>query len=59
MTGQSVYPNPNYMEILNPELFKYPYAYIVEPGQMYISIYCAAAFFTWMTSGVFSSLEMP
>ena len=37
MTGQSVYPNPNYMEILNPELFKYPYAYIVEPGQMYIS----------------------
>jgi hypothetical protein len=37
MTGQSVYPNPNYREILDPELFKYPYAYIVEPGQMYIS----------------------
>jgi len=33
LTGQHVYPNPNYIEIMNPDLFKYPFAYIVEAGQ--------------------------
>jgi hypothetical protein len=37
LTGQRVFPNPNYMEVLDGELFKYPYAYIVEAGQMLLS----------------------
>src|ERR1044071_6230569 len=31
LTGQHVYPNPNYIEIMNPDLFTFPFAYIVEP----------------------------
>src|SRR6266446_1607973 len=37
LTGQHVYPNPNYTAIMDPDLFKFPYAYIVEPGQMYFT----------------------
>jgi len=37
LTGQHVYPNPNYIEIMNPDLFKFTFAYIVEAGQMYFS----------------------
>jgi hypothetical protein len=57
MTGQSVYPNPNYMEILNPELFKYPYAYIVEPGQMYISDQEAARLREYLLRGGFLHMD--
>jgi uncharacterized protein DUF4159 len=57
MTGQSVYPNPNYMEIMNPELFKYPYAYIVEPGQMYISDQEAARLREYLLRGGFLHLD--
>ena len=53
MTGQSVYPNPNYMEILNPELFKYPYAYVVEPGQMILSKQEAARLREYLDRGGF------
>jgi hypothetical protein len=34
LTGMSVSPNPHVVEIMDPELFKYPYLYIVEPGGM-------------------------
>jgi hypothetical protein len=34
LTGLRVYPNPNMIKITDPELFKFPYAYIVEPGGM-------------------------
>jgi hypothetical protein len=34
LTGLSVSPNPNVLEITDDELFNYPYAYIVEPGGM-------------------------
>ena len=34
LTGLDVYPNPNMIEILDDSLFKFPYAYIVEPGGM-------------------------
>ena len=53
MTGQSVYSNPNYMEIMNPELFKYPYAYVVEPGQMYIDDKEAARLREYLLRGGF------
>jgi hypothetical protein len=57
MTGQSVYSNPNYMEIMNPELFKYPYAYIVEPGQMVFSDQEAARLREYLLRGGFLHLD--
>jgi hypothetical protein len=32
LTNLKVYPNPNMIRITDPDLFKYPYAYMVEPG---------------------------
>jgi hypothetical protein len=57
MTGQSVYANPNYMEIMNPKLFHYPYAYIVEPGQMYINEQEAARLREYLLRGGFLHLD--
>jgi hypothetical protein len=34
LTNLRVFPNPNMIEITDPDLFKYPYAYVVEPGGM-------------------------
>jgi hypothetical protein len=36
LTGINVHPNPNVMEILDDEIFKYPFVYAVEVGGMYI-----------------------
>lgn len=38
LTGIRVHPNPHVMEILDKDLFKFPFAYVVEPGQMYLDI---------------------
>jgi hypothetical protein len=57
MTGQSVYSNPNYMEIMNPDLFKYPFAYIVEPGQMEFSDQEAARLREYLLRGGFLHLD--
>lgn len=32
LTNLKVFPNPNMIRITDPDLFKYPYAYMVEPG---------------------------
>jgi hypothetical protein len=32
LTNLRVFPNPNMIRITDPDLFKYPYAYMVEPG---------------------------
>jgi len=34
LTNLQVFPNPNMIRITDPELFNFPYAYIVEPGGM-------------------------
>jgi hypothetical protein len=34
LTNLRVYPNPNMIRITDPELFRFPYAYVVEPGGM-------------------------
>jgi hypothetical protein len=34
LTGLAVHPNPNMVEVTDTELFKFPYAYIAEPGGM-------------------------
>ena len=36
LTGVRVHPNPNVMGIMDPELFKFPFAYAVEVGGMYL-----------------------
>lgn len=36
LTGIRVSPNPNVMEILDKDLFKFPFVYAVEVGQMYL-----------------------
>jgi hypothetical protein len=38
LTGIRVHSNPHVMEILDKDLVKFPFAYVVEPGQMYLSI---------------------
>ena len=37
LTGIAVHPNPNVMPILDKSLFKFPFSYAVEVGQMYLS----------------------
>ncbi len=57
MTGQNVYPNPNYIEIMDPQLFKFPFAYIVEPGQMTFSDEEAARLREYLLRGGFLHLD--
>jgi hypothetical protein len=57
LTGQHVYPNPNYIEIMDPDLFKYPYSYIVEPGQMYFTPQEAARLREYLLRGGFLHLD--
>jgi len=57
LTGQHVYPNPNYIEIMDPDLFKYPFAYIVEPGQMYFTRQEAARLREYLLRGGFLHLD--
>jgi len=37
LTGLPVYTHPNIIDIMDAELFTFPYVYIVEPGGMFIS----------------------
>src|SRR5678815_5370621 len=53
LTGQHVYPNPNYIEIMDPDLFNFPFAYIVEPGQMYFTRQEAAQLREYLLRGGF------
>ena len=53
MTGQSVYSNPNYMEIMNPDLFKYPVAYIIEVSWWTLTDREAAALRAYIQKGGF------
>jgi len=57
LTGQHVYSNPNYIEIMDPELFKYPFSYIVEPGQMVFSKQEAARLREYLLRGGFLHLD--
>jgi len=37
LTGMNVSPNPNVIEIMDDDLFKFPYVYAVEVGGMHLS----------------------
>lgn len=53
LTGLDVYPNPNMLEILDDSLFKFPYAYIAEPGGMDLTKEEAARLREYMLRGGF------
>ncbi len=57
LTGMHVYENPNYIEIMDDNLFKFPYTYIVEPGQMYFSNLEAARLREYLLRGGFLHLD--
>jgi hypothetical protein len=57
LTGLNVFPNPNYTEIMNDNLFKFPYSYIVEPGQMYFTKPEAARLREYLLRGGFLHLD--
>ena len=53
LTGLRVYPNPNMITITDPGLFKFPYAYIVEPGGMDLTDQEAAILREYLARGGF------
>src|SRR4030095_1713319 len=48
---------PNHIEIIAPSLFTFPFAYIVEPGQMYFSRQEAAQLREYLLRGGFLHLD--
>ena len=53
LTGLAVHPNPNMVEILDDSIFKFPYAYIVEPGGMELTREEASQLREYMLRGGF------
>ncbi len=53
LTGLDVWPNPNMIEILDDAIFKFPYAYIVEPGGMDLTTNEAAQLREYLLRGGF------
>lgn len=57
MTTLRVSPEPRALEITNPELFKYPFCYIVEPGVLNLSDYEAEILRRYLLNGGFLMLD--
>src|SRR5688572_20372668 len=57
LTGINVHPNPNVMEILDDEIFKYPFVYAVEVGGMYIDAKEAAQLREYLLRGGFLHVD--
>jgi hypothetical protein len=57
LTGLPVYTNPHVVDIMDPELFKFPYVYIVEPGGMFISDQEAVRLREYFTRGGFLHVD--
>jgi hypothetical protein len=57
LTGMRVYENPNWIEIMDKDLFKFPYSYIVEPGQMRFTDQEAAQLREYLLRGGFLHLD--
>ena len=57
LTGMSVSPNPNVIAPMDPDLFKYPFIYAVEPGGMYFSEMEAARIREYLLRGGFFYLD--
>src|SRR5438094_3079170 len=57
LTGLPVYTHPNIINILDSNLFKFPYVYIVEPGGMYINDEQAARLREFFARGGFLHVD--
>jgi Domain of unknown function (DUF4159) len=57
LTGMRVDPNPNVIAIMDDELFKFPYVYAVEVGQMYLSDAEAARLREYLLRGGFLHVD--
>jgi hypothetical protein len=53
LTGMRVSPNPNVIGIQDPDLFKFPFVYAVEPGGMYLDDRDAARMREYLLRGGF------
>jgi len=57
LTGMRVDPNPNVISIMDHDLFKFPYVYAVEVGQMYLSDAEAARLREYLLRGGFLHVD--
>src|SRR5437867_2216921 len=57
LTGLPVYTHPNIIDIMDSELFTFPYVYIVEPGGMFISDEQAARMRDFFARGGFLHVD--
>jgi hypothetical protein len=57
LTGIRVHPDPNVREILDDELFKYPFVYAVEVGGMYMDAMEAARLREYLLRGGFLHVD--
>ena len=57
LTGMRVDPNPNVIGIMDHDLFKFPYVYAVEVGQMYLSDAEAARLREYLLRGGFLHVD--
>jgi uncharacterized protein DUF4159 len=57
LTGLPVYPHPNVVDIMEPDLFTYPYIYIVEPGGLYFTDEEAARLREYFARGGFLHVD--
>jgi Domain of unknown function (DUF4159) len=57
LTGIRVHPNPHVMEILDKDLFKFPFAYAVEVGGMYLDKEEAARLREYLLRGGFMYVD--
>jgi Domain of unknown function (DUF4159) len=57
LTGMRVDPNPNVIAIMDDDLFKFPYVYAVEVGQMYLSDEEAARLREYLLRGGFLHVD--
>ena len=53
LTGVRVHPDPNVIEIMDPDLFQFPYVYAVEVGGLYLSDEEAARLREYLLRGGF------
>ena len=57
LTGVRVHPNPNVIQIMDPDLFDFPYVYAVEVGGMYLTDEEAARLRDYLLRGGFLHVD--
>jgi hypothetical protein len=57
LTGLRVYPDPNVVAIMDDDLFKFPYAYVAEPGGMDLTDVEAARLREYLLRGGFLHVD--